>query len=285
MSGGGGGGPDPDSQFVHGLSLIARWTRILTADANGRPHSHNDAPALRTKDGLDVWCHHGAVHRVGGPAMTDGNGFEFWLQSGIPHREDGPAVIDPDGKMWTYYDGYVPEFPREVMLGEALRTHLWMVRGQMHGPDDGREPALVAVGLGGVTELAWYRNGVLHHDGAPAVVVAIGNKMALTKWFADGERHRVDGPAFQKNQQALRLVHEAGYPWTGQFSFRDVPEFWLNGQETTARGLRKGRVRRMLGQVRSTAERVEFGGGVSFDPAGGGVEVTGNIGVDLRPPT
>lgn len=37
----------------------------------------------------------------------------------------------------------------------------------------------------------WYRNGLLHRNGGPAIECADGTK----HWFIDGQYHRVDGPA------------------------------------------------------------------------------------------
>lgn len=52
----------------------------------------------------------------------------------------------------------------------------------------------------------WYRDGVLHREGAPAIIYTDGT----VEWWFDGERHREDGPAID---------------WPVTFA-----EWWLDGE-------------------------------------------------------
>ena len=58
------------------------------------------------------------------------------------------------------------------------------------------------------TEL-WYKNGVLHREGAPAIVSTTGNWM----WFHKGQPHRIDGPALKDG---------------------DLYEYWVYGERVSS---------------------------------------------------
>jgi len=50
----------------------------------------------------------------------------------------------------------------------------------------------------------WYKNGELHREDGPAVIIG-----SIQKWYLDGRLHRVDGPAVIDN---------------------DHQEWWVNGE-------------------------------------------------------
>ena len=113
-------------------------------------------------NGSKAWFKDNQYHREDGPAIEHGNGTKFWHQNGKRHREDGPAVEWADGiKEWYYKDIFVGK-------GDRPNPTLWA--------------RLTSVELNGGSLL----NG--------CVVDLFGDK----RWFKDGLRHRVDGPAVEE---------------------------------------------------------------------------------------
>ena len=73
-------------------------------------------------------------------------------------------------------------------------------QGRLHSFDD--QPAqLLPSG-----QERWYRHGVLHRDGGPAIVHANGS----TKWYQDGRRHRDGGLPAAEYASGLRKWHDHG---------------------------------------------------------------------------
>ena len=67
---------------------------------------------------------------------------------------------------------------------------LWYRYGVLHR-DGG--PAVIRPALGGI-EFWWYQFGKEHRDDGPAIIRADGS----TQWFRDGKCHREDGPAVER---------------------------------------------------------------------------------------
>ena len=70
----------------------------------------------------------------------------------------------------------------------------------------------------------WYRDGVPHRDGGPAVESS-GQK----QWYQNGVRHREDGPAYE-----IRSSHSGNL----------FKEWWLNGENYTEEGFEKEMAKR-----------------------------------------
>jgi hypothetical protein len=81
------------------------------------------------------------------------------------------------------------------------------------------------------TELSkmWYKNGLLHRIGGPAIEWLNGDK----EWYENGQLHRIDGPAFEsidghKQWYQNGELHRIDGPAIEQ---DDIQEWWVNGDK------------------------------------------------------
>lgn len=96
------------------------------------------------------------------------------------------------------------EFPPDergllsVFAGGAFRVEKWTLESGVLHREDGPAISVGSAGVPARGEFAeiWYRNGLLHRDGAPAVVVKEPMyHTTRTQYFKDGLLHRDDGHA------------------------------------------------------------------------------------------
>jgi hypothetical protein len=112
------------------------------------------------RNGVGMWLYQDKPHRAVGPTIDDGLRKEYY-HYGKKDRLDGPAVIDEFGNMTYYYNGTIHR--------------------------DGDEPAYI--GVDGTKK--WYRFGMLHRLGGPAVLLADSTQI----WMIDGKVSNLYGPA------------------------------------------------------------------------------------------
>jgi len=180
---------------------------------------HRDgAPAVMGHNGsapYEHWYQYGALHREGGPAIVNGN-YHAWYKNGKLHRVGGPAIdvidrAEGSGQLirqkW-FVDGLLHrEDGPAIELSSGYRK--WFMHGKLHrlgGP--AIEHLLLGLGYeywahgkphceNGPAVVwpqyhleAWYINGQLHRDSAPAI-----RKYDTEVWLWRGRLHREDGPA------------------------------------------------------------------------------------------
>jgi hypothetical protein len=56
-----------------------------------------------------------------------------------------------------------------------------------------KHPGFIGCIVDKYSDVAWYKNGEIHRENAPAIECANGTK----SWFLNGKRHRTDGPAVE----------------------------------------------------------------------------------------
>ena len=76
----------------------------------------------------------------------------------------------------------------------AFDFHKWL-RSRHCGLDCIDGPAMTKRCPDGATHEQYYRNGKLHREDGPAVIIRDSSGF-VEKYFREGKRHRVDGPAY-----------------------------------------------------------------------------------------
>jgi hypothetical protein len=220
----------------------------------GRRHRpHTAGPALITRhyhDNLDLsgeeYFEDGKEHRPStiGPAVThwDSTGrkvLELYMEHGKLHRDpgEGPAGISIHDPVT------VKDSPTNALF---IR---YCVNGENHR-DAAEGPAVVQIDkVTGATLEEYWRNGVLHRDGAPAIIDRIhccfGGVTEM--WFRDGQLHRGDGPAQVCRDGEYRFEHwyvdgvlhrdpAEGAAFITHDADGVREEFWVNGERYPPEG-------------------------------------------------
>lgn len=92
-----------------------------------------------------------------------------------------------------------------VIKPDAAYFAMYDERGRLHN-DQG--PAQIFTVYSKTTPgvLIWYQHGVIHREGAPAII----KKNGTEKWYRNGVLHREDGPAIYNKVKGIEMYYKDG---------------------------------------------------------------------------
>ena len=218
--------------------------------------------------------------------IIDENGVIVFYKSGIVHRSDGPAVIWPDNLPEEKYEQYLnfkyfksnsiasyenddsempgdvgdsitfkETFPPKEILADKNNSNgvmfkkgnqfyiyedvppkyhggmAWLKDGELHNENN---PAIVL----NCGSIFWLNNGLLHRDNDKPAIEYVGDLGTRQEFFIYGERHRENDPAIIENYRNDKKIHyfkknkyhnENGPAFNGKIG--DI--YYLEGNEYT----------------------------------------------------
>lgn len=187
--------------------ILQQWWR------EGKLH-RDGAPAViridRTEQSpVKEWWRDGKKHRDDGPAVVTPTKFEWWV-FGHRHRDGHPAVIKFEKRQShrrAPYDDYgctcytcdserrhkmTHSIKETIPFTEKFITDIFP--GPRENLFDFVSDTIVNERKIRVVTQQWWRNGLLHRDGAPAEI-KIDHCYLRNTWYKNGRKHRIDGPA------------------------------------------------------------------------------------------
>jgi hypothetical protein len=133
---------------------------------DGRKEYYRNGHLIKKEDANGNITYLASSEQKGEYHLTSEDGVIKYYKDHDLHRTDGPAVLYPNGDFEYYFEG--------------SRHRDSDPTGQS---DD---PAVFQHG-----SKIWYRNGLFHRTGGPAIIRGNGDK----EYYENGQLHRLDGPA------------------------------------------------------------------------------------------